>query len=246
MSITNENKVELQPAYILHHRAYRETSAIVELLTRDFGRVSVIAKGARSRKSPLRIVLQTFSPVIVSWQGRGELKNLVLAESPGLPLFLKDAALFSGLYVNELLMRLLPRFDSCHDVFVDYQQCIAQLSLSGDIEPTLRIFEKRLLASLGYELVLEVDAELGQSIDATKQYIYVVDKGPVESRLMENANGAVSGSTLLALARENLVDSQSLSESKKLLRQLLANLLGGKPLKTRELFRAFQKKVAVL
>lgn len=246
MSTTNENKVELQPAYILHQRAYRETSAIVELLTRDFGRVSVIAKGVRNRKSPLRVVLQTFSPVIVSWQGRGELKNLVLAESPGQPLFLKDVALFSGLYVNELLMRLLPRFDACYELFADYQQCIVQLSLNSDIEPSLRIFEKRLLSSLGYELVLDVEAEKGLPIDAGKKYFYIAAKGPVESRMFDNMQGVISGSTLLALESEIFSEQQTLIESKKLLRQQLANLLGSKPLKTRELFRAFQKKVTEL
>lgn len=241
---TNEARVSLQPAYVLHQRPYSDTSAQVEIFSRDFGRVALIAKGARQMRSPLRSILTPFQALHISWTGKGEVKTLTQAETDGPAVTLSGDRLLSGLYVNELMLKLLPRFDA-HDVlFERYAQLLAYLEHDDSIERPLRRFEKSLLVEMGYELVLETEADRVTPIDPTANYRYVFDHGPVRASIADSEISIVGGVSLLALSRDELDDTAVLHDAKKLLRAAINHYLGDKPLHTRELIRAMHRVAA--
>ena len=231
------SRVDLKPSFVLHRRPYRETSLLVEAFCADFGRVGLVAKGATRGKSPLASVLQPFRPLLLSWSGGGDLYTLTRAEQDGPVALLDGTALKSGFYLNELLVRLLHRHDPHPELFQSYQDALSQLGVSGHREPVLRVFEKRLLAAIGYGLVLDRVAETGRPIDPEEVYRYRPDHGPVADGQGSHMAIRVRGSTLVALARETLVDAQGLREAKHLMRNLLRAHLGEKPLASRALFR---------
>jgi len=170
-------RVELEPAFVLHHRAYRETSLIIEAFGRDTGRVGLIAKGARRPKSALRGLLQSFRPLLLSWLDSGELGLLTGAEPDGYARSLAGKALFSGFYMNELLMRLMHRHDPHPELLHHYRNAIDALRHGQRNEAVLRIFEKQMLESIGYGLVLDRDFESGEPIHGDCAYRYQTDRG---------------------------------------------------------------------
>jgi len=169
-------RVELEPAFVLHHRAYRETSLIIEVFARGTGRVGLIAKGARRPKSALRGMLQSFRPLLLSWLDRGELGLLTGAEPDGYVRPLAGKALFSGLYMNELLMRLMHRHDPHPELLHHYGSAIDALGHGQRSEAVLRVFEKQMLESIGYGLVLDRDVESGEPIHGDYAYRYQTDR----------------------------------------------------------------------
>jgi DNA repair protein RecO (recombination protein O) len=233
-----------QPAYVLHARAYRETSFLLETLTRDHGRAAMVARGARSPKSKWRNVLQPFRPLLISWSARGELGTLTGADQVAAPPGLHGEALFCGLYLNELLIRLLHRGDPHPEVFERYRKVLADLALGGPPQPVLRIFEKHLLDAVGYGLILDREYVSGNPIRAEAMYDYRPDRGPV--RVGENADKkgrAVSGTALLALQSEQLEDGL-LPELRGLMRRVIGYHLGDKPLASSALFGRRRSKEA--
>jgi len=232
-------RVNTQLAYILHKRAFGESSQILEVFTRDHGRVCLMSKGSRSQKSRTSGILQSFRPLLIGWQGRGEMPTLCEVDSAAIsPPPLAGKALLSAVYLNELLMHLLHRDDPHEALFVTYRAAIAALATAEQTETVLRSFECRLLGDIGYGPVLERDAD-NAPIEAQTWYDYVAERGPV--RLAEpdrtRAEGViVRGATLIALARNELTDTEVLRESKRLMRVLLARHLGDKPLHSRKLF----------
>ena len=156
-------RVDLQPAYVLHSRPYRDTSAIIELFTPEYGRLSAVPRGVRrqSRRRSSSARSQPFSPLLVSFSGRAELKTLVASESAGQPHVLAGNSLFSGLYMNELLVRLLHRHDPHPELFAFYAATLKDLSAGAALEPVLREFELKLLDDLGYSFDFSVDAQTG-------------------------------------------------------------------------------------
>ncbi len=234
-------RVEFEPAFVLHYRAYRETSLIVEIMGRNSGRLGLIAKGARRPRSELRGLLQSFRPLLLSWSGRGELGLLTGAEPDRYVPRLRGNALFSGFYMNELLMRLLHRFDPHPELFDHYYAAVEALGSGKRTESVLRIFEKQLLESIGYGLVLDRDIDSGEPIHVECAYRYQADRGPSsvldDDRASGNEGVQVVGETLLSLARERLDDDRVLDEAKRLMRAVLRRYLGDKPLATRTLFR---------
>ncbi|MGA7800265.1 MAG: DNA repair protein RecO [Gammaproteobacteria bacterium] len=226
-------RVTLQPAFILHQRPFRDSSTLLELFTRDFGRVGLVARGARGGKSRLRGTLQAFRPLFVSWVSRGELGTLSAAEPAGPSQPLSGSAVFSGFYVNELLLRLLPRQDSHPELFAPYADVVRELG-EHDGERPLRVFEKRLLESLGYGLLLDCDAETGAVLEPHALYEYRLEIGPLTAAGGRPQGLRMAGSSLLSLHREELMDPQSMADAKRLLRAALALYLGDRPLKTRE------------
>lgn len=230
-------RIDLEPCFVLHHRPYRETSLIVEVFGRDSGRLGVIAKGARRPRSDLRGVLQPFRPLLLSWSGSGELGLLTAAEPDGYMRAFAGRALFSGFYMNELLMRLLHRFDPHPELFDHYRAAIASFGAGARTEAVLRVFEKQMLESIGYGLVLDRDIDSGEPIRGGAAYHYVADRGPVFVQNGDRQGLRVTGETLLALARERLDDERVLDEAKQLMRAVLRGHLGDKPLATRRLFR---------
>ena len=218
-----------QSAFVLHTYPYRETSVIVEALTEQHGRVALVARGAKRPRSELRGVLQAFQPLTMSWAGTGELKTLMRAEwRGGLPLP-GGAALLCGFYLNELLLKLLPREDPHPALWLAYAEALQ--ALTDDSRPamqavTLRRFEVRLLAELGYALVLDHDVDSRAPIDPSQSYHYAYDRGP--RLLASEPRGAfpvVRGATLIALATERYPDSEAAAEAKRLMRGVLDHYL---------------------
>lgn len=228
-------RVLLDSAYLLHRRDYRETSLLLELFTLQHGRIGLIAKGARRGKAGLAPILQPFRPLLASWAGRGELATLTHAEAGGADIRLRHTALFCGFYLNELLVRLLPLHDPHPELVEVYRTALAGLAAGRDLEAVLRRFELALLESLGYGLQLTADAQTGEAIQPDRLYIYRIDTGPIVADPDDPV--ALHGATLLAL-RDGRFDTPELrTESKRLMRHVLAHYLEGRPLKSRELFR---------
>ena len=229
----NEERVVLETAFILHRRPYSNTSLILELLTLNYGRVSVLARSARGLKSRYKSKLELFSPFLISWSGRSSLKFLGHAELDGMPYLLEDEALLCGFYLNELLMRLLQPNDPYLRLFYFYRDALKQL-VNGQLEQPLRCFEKRLLDELGYGLPLSYDVEMHLPLKPDQFYQYLPDLGFFSCEKNGEKN-VFSGKSLLALQEESFPDASSLREIKQLTRLTLNLLLGKKPLKSREL-----------
>ena len=186
-----------QGAFVLHAYPYRETSLIVEALTAEHGRVALVARGARRPRSELRGILQAFQPLTLSWAGGGELRTLLRAEwRGGLPL-VAGSALLCGFYLNELLLKLLPREDPHPQLFRDYEAALTRLAAGHPQAPILREFEVRLLSELGYALPLTHEADTGRPVDPSARYYYAFDLGP-------RSTAAEPGSPLSAGARRDL------------------------------------------
>lgn len=230
-------RVSQQPAFLLHRRDYGESSLLLELFSRDFGRLGAVAKGARRSRSAMRALLSPFQPLLLGWAGKGELATLTGAESEVPAFNLAGTALWCGFYINELMLRLVHRHDAHETLFAVYQTALRELQQGIQYEVTLRVFEKRLLQSLGYGLVLERETERQTPIVAEDMYVYLPDQGPVPNLAISESGVCVHGATLLALAQERLADETSLHEAKILLRAVLAQHLGDQPLYTRRLFR---------
>ncbi|MCW8196464.1 DNA repair protein RecO [Proteobacteria bacterium 005FR1] len=231
-------QVQLQPAFVLHSRAYRDTSLLVDVLTPDHGRLTVVARGQRQSRQKSRRPLQPFTPLLLSWQGRSDLKTLTAAEFDGTAVFLSGNYLFSGFYANELLMRLLPQGDANEEVFQSYRKLLSQLASGEDLEVVLRQFEFRLLDELGYGIDFSADAQTGESLIEDRLYGWMNDAGFIE--LERNGAQAASGflgRDLLAIAGGDFSAPETRRTAKRLARTALAPHLGDKPLKSRELFR---------
>lgn len=229
--------VHLHRAFILHTRPYGETSLLLEAFSAEFGRVGLLAKGARRGKSRWRGLLQPFRLLLLSWLNRREL-GLLTSVEPEMPLLLlRWRALLSGFYLNELLLRLLERDDPQPQLFESYLTAVRDLTEQHQEEPILRVFEKRLLDAIGYGLTLDRDVQKGQSIDPNAVYYYRLDCGPGLEPASGPAEVQIGGRTLLALAQGHVSESTELREAKRLLRLALQRQLGEKPLMSRALFR---------
>lgn len=228
--MAGDNRVLLQDGYILHRRPYRETSLILEIFTRDYGKIALLAKGARQLKSKQAALLQPFVRLKVSWSGRSELPILTGAEgvAPFVQLFGKP--LYCGLYLNELLIHLLHRHDPHPPVFTLYENTLCALASGEHLERSLRLFEVNLLKEIGYGLLF--DQADGSAVESGKMYAYIVDQGPVEAE-----GGKLHGSTLIGLRQGRLETETALREAKHLMRQIIDYHMAGRPLKCRSLFR---------
>lgn len=237
-------RVHLQPAYVLHHRPYRDSSRILELFTRDYGRVTVFARGARGARKgggSMTSMLQPFNRLLVSWSGRGEAGRLIGAEFDGAAAVLAPQRLVNGFYLNELLLKLFARRDAHADVFALYDGTIEALKLAADPVRPLRIFEKRLLDALGYGLALQREAASGQPIESGAAYHYRLEQGPVKAAGIAAGPLVFAGETLLALAREDLSDAATCAAARRLLRAALDRVLEGRELKSREVMLALRR-----
>ncbi|HET7587241.1 MAG TPA: DNA repair protein RecO [Gammaproteobacteria bacterium] len=233
-------RLQLQPAYILHQRPWRDTSGLIEAFTRPAGRIGLVARGVRRPRSKLKAALQPFQPLLLSWTGRGDLATLTEAETTGRPVVLAGSRLLCGFYVNELLIRLLHRHDPHPDLFDDYARCLTGLAGAAREEVALRLFEKQLLTACGYGLNLTHEVDSGESVEAGRQYEYLLEQGP---RQASHGSGGLTlpGESLLALASDRLEDEEALRDAKRLLRAALDLYLGDKPLKTRQVLHALKR-----
>jgi DNA repair protein RecO (recombination protein O) len=234
--MAERSRQESREAFVLHSYPYRETSLLLDVFARGFGRVSMVARAARSPRSVLRGVLLAFQPLALSWFGKGEVRTLARAEWVGGHPRLQGEALMCGFYVNELLLRLLPREDAHDALFARYREALVQLASGGDSAWALRSFERALLKELGYAMALERDSASGRAIDPGKSYRYDPERGPIEAN-GASADSAVSGRTLLDMARDDYSDPLTQQQSKALMRALLDHRLEHQPLKSRRIFR---------
>ncbi|HUW38977.1 MAG TPA: DNA repair protein RecO [Rhodocyclaceae bacterium] len=237
-------RIDGQLAWILHSYPYSETSLILDVLSRDYGRLPLLARGARRPRSALRGVLQAFQPIELGWFGGGEVRTLAKAEWVGGMPLLGGAALMLGYYLNELLLKLLPREDAHPALFEAYAASLQALARGEPHESRLRLFEKTLLKELGYGLALERDALSGQPVRIGTSYRYLAERGPVEASPDEaggTSQSILRGKTLLDLARDDYSDAQTLAESKALMRRLINHHLSGQPLQSRRVFIELQE-----
>ncbi len=229
-------RVDQQPGFVLHSYPYRETSLIVEVFSRDFGRIGLVAKGARRPMSQLRGVLMAFQPLLIDWSGGGEMKTLVRAEWLGGQPLLGGQALLCAYYANELLMRLMPREDSHPELHRAYGEALRALAANESQEVVLRRFELALLQELGYGLCLDADAD-GVPVRPDGHYAYIIEQGAVSlDEYGIDDPSVVSGKTLLDMACGDFRDPEALAQSKALMRRLIQHYLGGQVLQSRRVF----------
>jgi DNA repair protein RecO (recombination protein O) len=237
---TSARRVQLEPAFLLHHYPWRDSSRILEFFTRAHGRVSVFARAARRGSSALPAALQPFGETLVSWSARGDAGQLTGAERVRPVGFLAGDRLMSGFYANELMLKLLPRHDPHPALFDAYALLVARLHDSAaDPVRTLRLFEKRLLEELGWGLDLDYDAG-GLPVEAERSYRYRIDGGAEAIDGVADGPLVFVGASLLSLAREELDDPRSVADARRLLRAALDQCLDGRRLRTREVLLAMR------
>lgn len=242
--VPRHGREDNHPAFVLHHYPYRETSTIVEVLSRGHGRLALVARGARRPRSALRGVLLAFQPVLLSWAGKSELRTLHKAEwQGGLPA-LKGEALLCAFYLNELLVKLLPREMPHERLFEDYAAALHALAAgpaAGDtLETALRRFEKQLLQEIGYAVSLTHEGESGTPVEPGRHYCYFPERGLVRVPRGGGEHGnrlEFEGRTLLAIARDDYADALTQQQGKALMRMLINHRLGQQVLHTRQLVK---------
>ncbi len=222
----------MRAAFLLHRRPYQNTSLLLECLVAGEGRMPLIARGAA--KGRLRGILQPFQPLTLQWRGRGEVMTLTHAEAAEKPLDLKKKVLYCGFYLNELLMRLLPRGDACDNLMQIYWKTLLHLKYSEYPDWELRCFELQLLQETGYGVVLDRTCE-GEPVSSNENYSYTIGQGVTQC--FAEADTLIQGKTLLALHQGEWRHARERHEAKLLMRRLIDHSLDYKPLKSRELFR---------
>ncbi|EMF4710712.1 DNA repair protein RecO [Providencia stuartii] len=229
-----------QRAFVLHSRPFSETSLLVDFFTEGEGKIRLLAKGARRNRSPFRGCLQPFTPLLIRWGGKGEIKTLTHADPISLSLPLTGTVLYSGLYLNELVTRVIEFGTPYSALFFDYLSCLQLLAASEHTpEAALRQFELALLSYLGYGVDFLHCAGSGEPVSDTMTYRYREEKGFIGGLVIDQLS--FTGKHLKALAAREFPDSDTLRAAKRFTRIALKPYLGGKPLKSRELFRQFTK-----
>ncbi|PCH59346.1 MAG: DNA repair protein RecO [SAR86 cluster bacterium] len=234
-----ESKVLLQPAYVLHKQPFQNTSQLVDFFCLDYGRVRAVAKGARTSKSKYRSLLQLFHPILVSMSGRGEVKTVTAVDCGVNAISLVGQRLFSGLYINELITRLLHFHVDCPAIYRAYQQTLIELQGNADLNVVLRRFELLILSQLGYGLDLSHDCNNQADISPDGRYLFVAQTGfeRIGEAGADLSNSRVfSGEHLMELAQLKFSSKASINSAKRVMRLALQAHLGDKPLHSRDLF----------
>ena len=230
---------ERQPAFVLHKRAFRETSVIVELLSRDFGRVSGVVRGVKNKRRRTHHI-EPFAQVSATWRGRGQLVNVQHCELVS-PWHLTGDRLFAGLYMNELLVKTLSHEEPVVALFDHYREAVAQLSATFDLEPILRAFERRLLEEIGYGLTFDVDVRSGRPIRDDLTYRVVRGEGfcaAGHGTAGRPSPPTLTGRQIAAIDAGDFDDDAVRQAAKHVFRDALALRLGNRRLATRDLFAA--------
>lgn len=230
--------------FVLHRRAYRETSYLTDFFTLELGKVSAVVKGIRGSKGAKKSLLQPFQPLLLTLAGKHELRNLNQLEPSSNMLRLGGFQLFSAMYLNELLNRVLPKEVPHCELFELYNTSLQSLQNGCEIEPCLRQFEIGLLNDLGYGFDLQHEYENGQVVVPNVDYCLVIEQGIKRIGDEPMGSNRFSGAALLEMSN-NCWTPASLQCAKRINRMALSHLVGHKPLKSRELFQQMQptKKV---
>lgn len=227
----------LERGFVLHRREYSESSLLVDFFTENHGRITLLAKGARRSRSALKGLLQPFTPLLLQWGGKGELKTLLKAEPAALALPMNTFSLYSGFYVNEILVRILENYTAYPELFQHYLRCVTQLaSQSEQIEPILRTFEFQLLQAVGYGVNFTHCAATGEPVEPEMLYQFYENQGFVASLLRNN--NTFLGKNLLAFDCLDFSEKDTQQAAKRFTRIALKPYLGSAPLKSRELFQS--------
>jgi DNA repair protein RecO (recombination protein O) len=237
-------RIDNEPGFVLHTWPFRETSLIVEVFTRQHGRMALVARGARRPRSALRGQVQPFTPLLLSWFGKSEVRTLHGAEWQGGMAPPTGLPLMCGFYLNELLLKLLARDDPHEALFDYYRATLAELTQpnGNDLERILRRFEKHLLSEIGYAATFHEEAETARPVQGNARYVFVPERGPYADEEAGVTGIPVSGQTLLDLDQDRLDSSVTRTEAKLLMRALINHHLGGKPLYTRQMLKELTEK----
>ncbi len=233
-------RVQSQPGFVLHSYPYKETSLIIDVFSRQYGRIALVAKGAKRPHSQLRGVLQTFQPLTLSWSGKSELQTLTAAEWVGGMLPLEKSALLCGFYLNEIIVKLIQRDDPQSILFDNYVTAINQLGHAELRVGALRQFELNLLKAAG--VINDVSYCIQQRTHVLAEMEYTVDpeagtRPPQEGEVCVK----VHGKTLLDMQAGDYSDARTQLQSKLLMRMLLAHHLHGVPINTRQILMDLHK-----
>lgn len=230
----SDSQISEQPGFVLHSYFYKESSLIVEVFSRDYGRIALVARGAKRPQSHLRGILQTFQPLLFSWSGRSELRNLISAEWVGGMTPLENSALFYGFYLNELLLKLTAREDPHPRLFEHYVTTLARLSNTDSVQIVLRQFELAILKETGVAADLSMSLYDGKPVDPNEIYVVDPEGGPRLAKMSDTLL-RVSGKTLLDMTKEDYSDPTTQIQSKQLMRALLSHHLNGAKIQTRQI-----------
>ena len=231
--MTAARRIQQQPAYVLHHRPFRDTSQILDLVTHDHGKIALVARGSRSARSRLAGLLRPFLPLSVSWVSRGDLGTLTGAEAAGPPTGIHGDGMLAAFYVNELLLHFLHRHDPQPEIFTLYAEVISRLGSGADVATSLRSFELELLSLLGYAPSFASEAAADRQLDTQRYYEYRIEQGPVP---VSRSDGQMvfRGDVLQSIQARQFDDPETLRAANRLLRQVINYHLGGKELKSRK------------
>ena len=231
-------RIDDEPAFVLHARPWRETSLLVEVLTGQYGRVGLLARGVQgSKKQALRAALQPLQWIRFSAVQHGELAQLRQAEALDAAPRLAGEAMLAGFYINELLLRLTPRQDPLPDLYLAYAQVRARLADGSSLAWSLRLFERDLLDALGFGFDLRHDAD-GEPIDPAARYLLDPQEGArrlLSDRGADQRRGMATGSALLALAQGVAPAPEDMASLRRSMRGVLLHHLGGRGLKSWEM-----------
>jgi DNA repair protein RecO (recombination protein O) len=231
--MAEREEVLLEHAFVLHQRAYRNTSQLIDCVTATHGRVALVAQGSKRGIASRRALLQPFIPLTLSWVRRGDLGRLTHVEATAASHDLGADALLAGFYINELLLRLTARGDPNAEIFSCYSRCLAALAERAKVARTVRLFELQLLRALGYGLELAVDVDSGAPLQADSRYLFELERGPRKASLADGHDEVYTGHELMSLRDETLADEASLRAAHRLLARVLRVYLGDRPLQSR-------------
>jgi len=230
--MSSQRRVQQQPGYILHRRPFRDTSQILDILTRDHGKIAVVARGSRGSKSRLAGVLRPFLPLRVSWVAKSDLGTLTGAETGGLPVGMVGDAVFSAYYVNELLLHFLHRYDPQPEIYALYEEVVRALASTDNIAASLRSFELEFLSLLGYAVNLSHEFGSREALLAEQNYEYRMEQGPVS--VQRTGPMVFKGEVLSGIGEQRFDNPDILRAANRLLREVVGFHLGGKELKSRK------------
>jgi DNA repair protein RecO (recombination protein O) len=230
--MSSQRRVQQQPGYVLHHRPFRDTSQILDILTRDHGKIAVVARGSRGSKSRLAGVLRPFLPLRVSWVAKSDLGTLTGAETGGPPVGMIGDAVFSAYYVNELLLHFLHRYDPQPEIFALYEEVVRALASTDNIAASLRSFELEFLSLLGYAVNLDPEFGSREALLPGQNYEYRMEQGPVS--VQRTGPMVFNGEVLSGIGEQRFDNPDILRAANRLLREVIGFHLGGKELKSRK------------
>jgi len=236
---TRPFRVQAQPGFVLHSYPYKETSLIIDVFTRQYGRVALLAKGAKRPHSQLRGALQTFQPLTFSWSGKSELQTLTAAEWVGGMLPLEKNTLLCGFYLNEIIIKLIQRDDPQPLLFDEYVTTINHLAHAESASIVLRKFELNLLKTAG--VVNDLSLCTKQRAPVCHDVLYTVDpEAGTRPADADDAAVKIHGKTLLDMQAQDYSDMNTQQQSKLLMRSLLTHHLHGMPIHTRQILMDLQ------